>query len=156
MSSLFAASLSFDAVGSGGGMAGWGEHAGGGALLADTVADTVAVADAVGDTAANTDTDITTAAAPKAVNADTAHQQQQEQDTPLLDPGIFSHPAEPRSSTSTSTSYDSWLLSRKVRSPWTEPYPSADDEDVGDSCCFGTRTVDAGRGFVWRLEGGIL
>lgn len=47
-------------------------------------------------------------------------------------------------------SYDNWLLERKVRfrNDW-------DDEDVGDSCCFGTRTVDMGMDCIWRLHGGV-
>jgi hypothetical protein len=46
--------------------------------------------------------------------------------------------------------YDSWLLEKKVRvrSAWAE-------EDVGDSCCFGTRTVDTGMDCMWKLHGGI-
>jgi hypothetical protein len=46
--------------------------------------------------------------------------------------------------------YDSWLLEKKVlvRTPWAE-------EDVGDSCCFGTRTVDMGMDCIWKLPGGI-
>lgn len=47
--------------------------------------------------------------------------------------------------------YDGWLLEKKVRvrSNWEE-------EDVGDSCCFGTRTVDdVGLDCIWRLPGGI-
>ena len=39
--------------------------------------------------------------------------------------------------------YDDWLLQRRVRvrKSWAE-------EDVGDSCCFGTRTVEGGRGWI--------
>ena len=46
--------------------------------------------------------------------------------------------------------YDNWLLEKKVkvRNTWTE-------EDVGDSCCFGTRTVDMGMDCIWKLHGGI-
>jgi hypothetical protein len=46
--------------------------------------------------------------------------------------------------------YDNWLLEKKVkvRNTWNE-------EDVGDSCCFGTRTVDMGMDCVWKLHGGI-
>lgn len=39
--------------------------------------------------------------------------------------------------------YDSWLLDSKVRTPWLI------EEDVGDSCCFGTRTVDVGTAWIW-------
>lgn len=46
--------------------------------------------------------------------------------------------------------YDNWLLEKKVRirSDWGE-------EDVGDSCCFGTRTVDMGMDCIWKLHGGV-
>lgn len=46
--------------------------------------------------------------------------------------------------------YDAWLLEKKVRvrTHWAE-------EDVGDSCCFGTRTVDMGMDCIWKLPGGI-
>lgn len=39
--------------------------------------------------------------------------------------------------------YDDWLLQKRVRvrKSWAE-------EDVGDSCCFGTRTVEGGRGWI--------
>ena len=46
--------------------------------------------------------------------------------------------------------YDTWLLEKRVkfRSDWG-------DEDVGDSCCFGTRTVDMGVDCIWKLHGGV-
>lgn len=46
--------------------------------------------------------------------------------------------------------YDTWLLEKRVkfRSDWGE-------EDVGDSCCFGTRTVDMGMDCIWKLHGGV-
>lgn len=46
--------------------------------------------------------------------------------------------------------YDTWLLEKRVkfRSDWG-------DEDVGDSCCFGTRTVDMGMDCIWKLHGGV-
>ena len=48
----------------------------------------------------------------------------------------FEAPAQPQR-------YDDWLLQKRVRArkSWV-------DEDVGDSCCFGTRTVEGGRGWV--------
>ena len=48
--------------------------------------------------------------------------------------------------------YDSWLVEKKVKvkaSPWE------DGGDVGDSCCFGTRTVEAGKECVWKLHDGV-
>jgi len=30
-----------------------------------------------------------------------------------------------------------------------------DEGELGDSCCFGTRTVDMGLDCVWKLHGGI-
>lgn len=47
--------------------------------------------------------------------------------------------------------YDTWLLGRKVRAPW----PINIEEDVGDSCCFGTRTVDVGTAWIWDERGGM-
>lgn len=74
-----------------------------------------------------------------------------------LDPVL--HATEPPLSTQhpipTPQVYDAWLLEKKVRNPWTEPFPGADEENVGDSCCFGTRTVEMGMDFVWRLDGGF-
>jgi hypothetical protein len=30
-----------------------------------------------------------------------------------------------------------------------------DEGELGDSCCFGTRTVDMGLDCVWKLHGGV-
>jgi hypothetical protein len=30
-----------------------------------------------------------------------------------------------------------------------------DEGELGDSCCFGTRTVDVGLDCVWKLHGGV-
>ena len=48
-------------------------------------------------------------------------------------------------------SYDDWLLQRKVKMPRADEW---DDGDLGDSCCFGTRTVEMGKDCVWKLHGG--
>ncbi|KAH9878988.1 hypothetical protein J1614_002423 [Plenodomus biglobosus] len=49
--------------------------------------------------------------------------------------------------------YDDWLLERKVK---TRQYDDDWDEgDLGDSCCFGTRTVEIGMDCVWKLHGGV-
>ena len=29
------------------------------------------------------------------------------------------------------------------------------EEELGDSCCFGTRTVRVGRDCIWKLHGGV-
>jgi hypothetical protein len=43
---------------------------------------------------------------------------------------------------------DAWRRERKVR--------FYDDEgELGDSCCFGTRTVETGLDCVWKLHGGV-
>jgi len=49
-------------------------------------------------------------------------------------------------------SYDDWLLQRKVKTPRKDEW---DEDDLGDSCCFGTRTVEMGTDCVWKLHGGI-
>jgi len=46
---------------------------------------------------------------------------------------------------------DDWLLARKVRLPQRD----REEEEVGDSCCFGTRTVEVGMDCVWKLHGGV-
>jgi hypothetical protein len=48
--------------------------------------------------------------------------------------------------------YDDWLLQRKVKLPRRDDW---DEGELGDSCCFGTRTVDVGMDCVWQLHGGI-
>lgn len=30
-----------------------------------------------------------------------------------------------------------------------------DEEELGDSCCFGIRTVEAGVDCIWKLHGGV-
>lgn len=49
-------------------------------------------------------------------------------------------------------SYNDWLLQRKVKTPRGDEW---DDGDLGDSCCFGTRTVEIGMDCVWKLHGGV-
>jgi hypothetical protein len=49
-------------------------------------------------------------------------------------------------------SYDDWLLQRKVKTPRRDDW---DEGDLGDSCCFGTRTVETGLDCVWKLHGGV-
>lgn len=46
--------------------------------------------------------------------------------------------------------YDNWLLEKKVKIR-----NDLGEEDVGDSCCFGTRTVDMGMDCIRILHGGI-
>lgn len=48
--------------------------------------------------------------------------------------------------------YDAWLVEKKVR---VKHVPWEDEMDVGDSCCFGTRTVEVGRDCIWKLHGGV-
>jgi hypothetical protein len=38
---------------------------------------------------------------------------------------------------------------RKVKVHWD------DEGELGDSCCFGTRTVEVGLDCVWKLHGGV-
>lgn len=48
--------------------------------------------------------------------------------------------------------YDDWLIERKVKvcaDAWEM------EEDLGDSCCFGTRTVEVGLNCIWKLHGGV-
>jgi hypothetical protein len=53
--------------------------------------------------------------------------------------------------------YDTWLLEKrvKIRNPWAVDDREGEEEEVGDSCCFGTRTVDMGMDCVWNLHGGV-
>lgn len=49
-------------------------------------------------------------------------------------------------------SEDDWTRERKVRirrDEWDE------EAELGDSCCFGVRTVQTGRDCVWKLHGGV-
>jgi hypothetical protein len=50
--------------------------------------------------------------------------------------------------------YDDWLLQRKVKIPQRDEW---DEGELGDSCCFGTRTVKSAVGMdcVGKLHGGI-
>jgi hypothetical protein len=46
--------------------------------------------------------------------------------------------------------HDDWTVQRKVKiHTWD------DEGELGDSCCFGTRTVQFGKGCVWKLHGGV-
>lgn len=47
---------------------------------------------------------------------------------------------------------DEWEFEKKVKVRKFEPDW---EEDVGDSCCWGTRTVDIGMDCVWKIHGGI-
>ena len=46
---------------------------------------------------------------------------------------------------------DDWLLQRKVKIPRVDEW----SEELGDSCCFGTRTVQVGTDCLWKLHGGV-
>jgi hypothetical protein len=47
--------------------------------------------------------------------------------------------------------YDGWLLERKVKVPG-----GLDTEgELGDSGCFGVRTVEIGSDCIWKLHGGV-
>lgn len=49
--------------------------------------------------------------------------------------------------------YDDWLLEKRVRfRPLHEPGNAERELDVGDSCCFGTSTVELGG---WEVGGGV-
>ena len=48
--------------------------------------------------------------------------------------------------------YDGWLLERKVKIPKRFEW---DEGELGDSCCFGVRTVEIGMDGVRNLHGGI-
>jgi hypothetical protein len=50
--------------------------------------------------------------------------------------------------------YDDWLLQRRVKMPRQDDW---DGGELGDSSCFGTRTVESSVGMdcVWKLHGGI-
>lgn len=48
--------------------------------------------------------------------------------------------------------HDTWLLEKKVK-VLAEMFDNT--LDLGDSCCFGTRTVEVGKDFVERLYGGV-
>jgi hypothetical protein len=44
-----------------------------------------------------------------------------------------------------------WLSTRKVKVHSAEYY----EGELGDSCCFGTTTVEVGLDCVWKLHGGV-
>jgi hypothetical protein len=44
---------------------------------------------------------------------------------------------------------EEWQAERKVKVHWD------DKGELGDSCCFGTRTVEVGLDCVWKLHGGV-
>lgn len=50
--------------------------------------------------------------------------------------------------------YDHWLLERKVRLPRRDDWHEG---ELGDSCCFGTRTVESSmaRDCIWKIHGAI-
>jgi hypothetical protein len=50
--------------------------------------------------------------------------------------------------------YDEWLLGQKGDEVKEVKEP-AWEEDVGDSGCWGSRTVDVGLDCVWKMHGGI-
>lgn len=45
-----------------------------------------------------------------------------------------------------------WLAEKRVK---VRGETAWDEEDLGDSCCFGTRTVEIGVDCVWKLHGGV-
>ena len=49
-------------------------------------------------------------------------------------------------------SSDDWRLQRKVKVSKAFAF---DEEELGDSCCFGTRTVEYGMDCIWKLHGGV-
>ena len=48
--------------------------------------------------------------------------------------------------------YHDWHLERKVKIPRQDDW---DEGELGDSCCFGTRTVEFGLDYVWKLHSGV-
>ena len=45
-----------------------------------------------------------------------------------------------------------WQMQRKVKISKSIGW---DDEERGDSCCFGTRSVEFGMDRIWKLHGGV-
>lgn len=45
-----------------------------------------------------------------------------------------------------------WQQERKVKVMKTDGWKG---EELGDSCCFGTRTIEFGMDCVWKLHGGV-
>lgn len=50
--------------------------------------------------------------------------------------------------------YDKWLLANEVYEG-QEKEEALWEQDVGDSCCWGVRTVDIGMDCVWKIHGGV-
>ena len=50
---------------------------------------------------------------------------------------------------------DIWLSERKVKIPKRGEWEWDEEGELGDSCCFGTRTVEVGLDCVWKLHGGV-
>jgi hypothetical protein len=48
---------------------------------------------------------------------------------------------------------DSWRTEQKIRILEEERWDEAGE--LGDSCCFGTRTVETGFDYAWKLHGGV-
>lgn len=48
--------------------------------------------------------------------------------------------------------YDSSLLGRKAKTAQLDEW---NEGELGDSCCFGTRTVQSGNECIWKLHGGV-
>lgn len=46
---------------------------------------------------------------------------------------------------------EGWSKERKVKIRIFE----GEEGELGDSCCFGTRTVQGGRDCAWKLHGGV-
>lgn len=49
--------------------------------------------------------------------------------------------------------YDDWLLERKIKTRRLDD--CWDTEELGDSCCFGTRTVEFGMDRVSKVHRGV-
>lgn len=48
---------------------------------------------------------------------------------------------------------ENWAREPKVKVHKSDEW--IDEGDLGDSCCFGTRTVEVGLDCVWKLHGGV-
>ena len=162
MWSLFAASLSSEAGIHGGEMEGWGEAVEGVAegVVADAVVDAVSLQDAplspplqqLSSTATAAVSPTHIPALPSTVDKADALDALSPLEVRLRTAESLGYPfhRDPLpalqhlcETASRPQRYDDWLLQRRVRvrKSWAE-------EDVGDSCCFGTRTVEGGRGWI--------
>lgn len=47
---------------------------------------------------------------------------------------------------------DDWLLARTIKTPALDIW---DEGELGDSCCFGVRTVESSTDSVWKMHGGV-